>query len=941
MSSFGFGGRFSGIRRSALGTGAWLRALVLVSLAAAMSGSAGAQSDDIESNLPPGMKLPEGIERALRERNSEDRRALPSNEVIPVRRRAGQSAAQKPSAVENLYSERAGGKLSQFGYDYFRSVDSVVVSQQGAMQEDYVMGPGDRVVVDLRGQQNITYRVNVDREGRIFINQLKPITAAGITFGEFRKELENRVKQAYIATDVFVSLENIRQASVTVSGEVSMPGEHVVSGLSRVLHALILAGGVKKSGSLRNIVIHRNGKKIPVDLYGILSHRGPAAEVTLRDGDRIIVPSLGKTVAVTGAVQRPGIYELPASQEAIDAEELVELAGGVTARGAYRLLVERIRADGKRSLNSLKSLEKGRVADSEILFVNPSVDRSMGQVMLTGHVRAGGRFALKQEQTLKGLMDSRDVFDRSPYLLFGLISRRNPDSLLREIIPFSPLQVVSGQSDLDLADDDIVRVFGVEEVRALGLAVEERESRDRRATERRLRRQTSHLGAHGAPGLGDGENAASRGEDNARTVDEVSRIVSGSVAVAAGEDDLLSAVREGKRGAPAGAEARSGAVPGGQSNAPDEADFASRPGQAPADFTRVADALAKELLVNPALITRLLANYRVNILGAVRVPGYYFVLPDTTLADLVGAAGGTDYRADLGSVEVTATQIDNATGEARTVRRTVSLNEIPMKSLRVQPLDTVRFRQVFSNLDEGTVTLRGQVRSEGSYDILRGEKLSSLIRRAGGLTDVAYPFGTVFIRRSAARQERRANERTAAEIEAQLLALRRNVDVNPTQVALVKDILNRLRDDEGLGRISIEADPNVLAARPELDVVLEPGDVIYFPRRPTTVAVSGMVLNPGSYQFRPGQDASDYVEMAGGLGRFADKGRMFVILPDGTSKPLSASFWSTKSFEIPPGSVIVVPRDLTPFDLGQFAVDFTQVLGQLAVTAASVSVIGN
>lgn len=950
MVRVGSKGRFSrtGWRRKRA------RLFVLAALAAVLQGAAPGVAQDevdkaIQENLPPGTKLPAGLENALRERREGQARPLPTNEVIPVRRPRGAEAAQlKPSLVESLFSERAGAELSLFGHDFFGARDSVAVRQQGAVQDDYVMGPGDRLVVDLRGQENATYRVSVDREGRVFVNHLKPIAAAGRNFRAFREELENRVKQAYIATEVFVSLENIRQASVLVSGEVAAPGVQVVSSLSSVLDALVLAGGVKKTGSLRNIVIQRNGETVEVDLYGVLSATGPAPELTLRDGDRIIVPPLGKTVAISGAVQRPAIYELPPSRDAVKAEELVALAGGVSARGAYRLTVERIRQDGYRYFDKLDSLAKGLIGDSEILFVNPSVDRSLGQVVLAGHIRGGGKFALGQQRTLKSLLPSRDVFDRSPYLLFGLVSRRDPDSLLRKIIPFSPLQVVSGAADIALEDDDIVRVFSVNEVRALGMAVNQNETLERREKERSLDRGSRGLEEfEGAAEPSEASSvkaasagAAAQGMTGAPADDEVSRIVSGSIAASGGEGALLDSVRGQGAAAADRAPYRTdlGAPSGPGEGRPAQAPLSG--GGAAVDFTRAADALARELLVEPAMISRLLANYRVNILGAVRMPGYYFVLRDTSLAELVEAAGGTDYRVDLGSVEITATEIRNATGEARTVRRTVSLTETPMEALRVRPLDTVRFRQVFSDLDEGTVAVRGQVRSEGAYDILRGETLSSVIERAGGLTDIAYPYGTVFIRKSAARDERRSNLRTATEIETQLLTMRKNVNLNPTQIALVKDILGRLRDEEGLGRISVEADPVVLAARPELDVVLEPGDVVYFPRRPTTVAVSGMVLNPGSYQFRPRQDASDYIEMAGGLSQFADRGRMFVIFPDGTSRPLAGSFWSTKSFEIPPGSVIVVPRDLTPFDLGQFTIDFMQVMGQLAVTAASVSVIG-
>ena len=122
-------------------------------------------------------------------------------------------------------------------------------------------------------------------------------------------------------------------------------------------------------------------------------------------------------------------------------------------------------------------------------------------------------------------------------------------------------------------------------------------------------------------------------------------------------------------------------------------------------------------------------------------------------------------------------------------------------------------------------------------------------------------------------------------------------------------------------------------------MVLQPGDTLFVPKRPSSVAVTGEVLNPGSFQFRANLSVDDYVRLAGGATQSAEEGRTFVIMPDGSAEPQDRSWLSIGGGRIPPGSTIVVPRDLSPFDWTTFLKDFTQITSQLAVTAASLSVI--
>jgi protein involved in polysaccharide export with SLBB domain len=362
----------------------------------------------------------------------------------------------------------------------------------------------------------------------------------------------------------------------------------------------------------------------------------------------------------------------------------------------------------------------------------------------------------------------------------------------------------------------------------------------------------------------------------------------------------------------------------------------------PAPDTSPVD-LAAELGLTPIGLISFASDYLVWIEGDVHDPGAYLAEGGTSLATALNAAGGLQLRADLSAITVTSSAIDSQTGASHTVRnlyRGTTMTDF--EKVALHPQDTIIVREVYSDRESGTVMVVGAVRYPGTFDILRNEHLSSILGRAGGLTDEAYPLGTVFTRISAQQAEAQGNYREAVELQTGALTAATTPNVNPAILTYLQALEQQLLKQPALGRITVTADPTILAVKPELDALMQPGDFIYVPKRPSTVSVSGEVLNPGSFQYRPNMTVDDYIEQAGGYSQVAEDDNTFIILPDGSARTPSLNILSFfGSDPIPPGSTIVVPPNPAPFNTMVFLTQISQIFSQLAIAAASLSVISH
>ena len=820
--------------------------------------------------------------------------------------------------------------LRQFGYETFRNLAPTASGMPpvvGALPDSYVLGRDDEVVIAIRGRSRQSVSLRVGRDGMIALPDLAPFPAAGRSLRDLRADIEVRVARELGGSEAFVSLGQTRQIGIFVAGEVVRPGLVPLPALASLLDALGAAGGIRRSGSLRAVRVEGpDGVRI-VDLYAAIAGAPGTPNLSLREGERIVVPPLGAVVALGGDITRPAIYELPAGAGSAPLAALLDLAGGTLRPAGNRFLSTGTDAGGRRAMTELSPRSAIRRGDAVV--VSPGVDAVAGGLRLVGHVAAPvTRGVGPRGAGLRALLADPRVIRPDPYVRMGVAWRIDERTRVRRYIAFDLGRVMQGTAELPLREGDEVILLSQADV--LWLAAP--------PVQRALRGEAGPpVPTPGLPMPG--------------------AATSGAVTALPGA------------GAPAGPGGAPGPFPGGIAtpamaampppplgpDCPALTALAVAARSSPLRFAHARSAGFPDLGVTgcpqvfvdyPTLLPFLL-DQSILLAGEVRLPGLYPVLEDTGLDMVLAASGGTADTADLSVVEFAREPLEGA-GAIPLSRVQLDLRSRNFAAIRLSPRDAIRVPRGFGDRDTGPVALVGEFLRPGTYDIRRGERLSELLARAGGLTAQAYPYGAVFTRESVRQRQQEGFQRTARELETSLIQVAAgqavagsragNVDVGGA-INAGQALAGSLREARAAGRMVVEANPVVLASRPDLDVLLEPGDLIVIPKRPNEVTVVGAVLNPGSLQFASGWRAVQYVRAAGGEQRFADISRAFVVLPNGQTTPAGLGSWQAGGPPIPPGSLVVVPQDPSPYETWGFIRDLTAVLGQLSISSAALAVI--
>lgn len=393
--------------------------------------------------------------------------------AVPVAPTTTREAIEDGTAVntEMLAANTERGAANVFGHDIFTSpVLTFEPNVNQATPQNYRLGPGDEVVIDVWGASEDNIRKEISPEGSIQIDQIGPIYLNGLSIGE----ANNRIKAAFAKkyagveeneTDVNVSLGQMRTIQVDIIGEVGAQGTYRLSPFSTVFHALYKAGGINKIGTMRKVQVMRNNRKIAtIDIYDYLFKGKDTGNIRLQEGDVIIVPPYETLINITGNVKRPMKYEVKADETLAD---LIDFAGGFTG-DAYSDVVRLSRLTGQE--NELYNIEAADFAsyplrDGDEVTVGTVVDRYTNRVQLRGPVMRPGTYAISDGlATLGQLINRAEGLLENAYTDRVLIYREAPDKTL-QILPVDLGGVLAGTApDIKLQRNDIIEIADVQAI---------------------------------------------------------------------------------------------------------------------------------------------------------------------------------------------------------------------------------------------------------------------------------------------------------------------------------------------------------------------------------------------------------------------------------------------------------------------------------------------
>jgi protein involved in polysaccharide export with SLBB domain len=722
--------------------------------------------------------------------------------------------------------------LKPFGYELFKNSTSTFAPVTDVpVPADYVVGPGDRLNVQLFGSHNRTLRLVVGRDGRINFPELGPIAVGGRSFEAVAEELESRVEREMIGVRASVGMGDTRSIRVFVMGEANRPGSYTVSGLSTMSSALYAAGGIKPIGSLRDIQLKRQGAIVRrFDLYDLLLRGDTGEDTKLMPGDVIFIPPVLATVAVDGEVHRPAIYEIKGETTVA---QVVQLAGGVTSNAdTSRAALVRINERRARVVVNVPLDQPGgrgelvRNGDSlRVLRLRPTLDQG---VTVEGHVFNPAPVAWHEGLRLTDVIQSVDELKPNADIHYILVRRELPPD--RRVVMVSAdlsaaLRDPASPENITLMPRDRLVVFDVESGRRQIL------------------------------------------------------------------DPLLEEVRRQSR------------------------------------------------IDQPAEIVR--------VDGRVKASGDYPLEPNMRVSDLLRAGGGLQDAAYGTKAELTRYRVSDELRQTQLIEIDLSavLRGDPSADVLLQPFDFLNVKEVPEWSQQEKVALMGEVRFPGVYPIRRGETLKSVLNRAGGLTALAFPSGSVFTRVELKEREQVQIDRLAERLQsdlasAALRAAAANQGGGGQALTVGQSLLSQLKATKAVGRLVI--DLNRVIESPDgsaEDIVMREGDQLIVPKQKQEVTVIGEVQNNTSHFYRENLNRDDYIGLSGGATGKADRGRIYIVRADGSVVSSENAGWFRRSGQVAmrPGDTIVVPLDTERMPALPMWQAVTGILYNLAIAAAAVN----
>ena len=659
---------------------------------------------------------------------------------------------------------------------------------------NYRLGPGDEIIIDIWGNNQVSFQQTITPDGAISIENLGLVFLNGMTVNQATNYLRKELNKIYTGladenptSQIKVSLGNSRTIQVNVMGEVYNPGTYSLSAFSTIFHALYSAGGVSNIGGLRNIQVVRNGKNIAnVDVYDFIMQGKTKDDISLQEGDVIIILPYEALVKIEGNVKRPMKYEMKSNETVAT---LLQYAGNF-ASDAYTRSMKLIRQNGKEfQIFTVDEMDYSvfKLKDGDVLTAEAILNRYENKLEVKGAVYRPGIYQFSGDlNTVKQLIEKADGVKADAFLGRAVLHRQRED-LTKEIVQVDLKGILGGSKpDIALQRNDVLYIPSIHDLKDLG---------------------------------------------------------------------------------------------------------------------------------------------NIEVFGEVARPGKYIYADNMSLEDLIIQAGGLLESASTVRVDVSrrikdskSTEVASTIGEMYSFALKDGFVVDGETGFILEPYDQIYVRRSPGYQPQVNVEVVGEITYNGTYALTtKNERLSDLIKKAGGATPYAYIRGSKLMRK--------ANEEEMKRMEDVLKIMQREMGMQTDSLKLELD---------NVYSVGIDLEKALAQPGSDADIVLREGDKLIIPEMTNTVKINGAVMLPNTVSYKKGETVNYYISQAGGFANGARKNKAFIIYMNGQVAEVNK--WSRKQIE--PGCEIVVPikykSKADKWNI-QTILGIASSIGSLGLTAASVA----
>ena len=369
-----------------------------------------------------------------------------------------ENGAQRNVFEDLIIADSIAQRKKVFGRDIFNNkLLTFAPNMNIATPQNYTLGPGDQVIIDIYGASQRTHQLTVSPDGFVTVPGYGPIAVSGLTVAGAQAKIRSSLGSRYASSDIKLTVGQTRTIMVHVMGMVNVPGTYTISAFATVFHALYCAGGINDLGTLRNVKVFRQGCQITiVDIYEYILNGRLAGDVRLQDNDVIQVGSYDCLVDIEGKVKNPMYYEMR-SRESVGT--LIKYAGGFTG-DAYKKAVRLVRQNGAmRSVHTVNEFDMAsfNLADGDSVTVDAILDRFENMVEVKGAVFRPAQYELGSEiNSVKTLISAADGVTEDAFTAHAVLTRLMPDRSLTTI-PVDVAGILNGSvADIPLQNEDVL-----------------------------------------------------------------------------------------------------------------------------------------------------------------------------------------------------------------------------------------------------------------------------------------------------------------------------------------------------------------------------------------------------------------------------------------------------------------------------------------------------